>query len=79
MIKLVSFQGCKDGPTQANQNVLQHKKRIKDIKKTHDHLNKCKKAFDKIQKLYDKCIEEARSRRNVSQHNEDYILYPNHT
>jgi hypothetical protein len=54
-------------------NIIQHINRSKD--KNHMILSiNADKAFDKIQHpLYDKSSEETRNRRNVPQHNKDYI------
>jgi hypothetical protein len=48
MIKLMSFQGCKNGLNiHKSTDTMQHINRIKD-KKSHDHLN-MEKAFDRRQ------------------------------
>jgi hypothetical protein len=51
MIKLVSFQGYKDGSTYKSINRL-HISRIED--KNQDLLNRCRKVFDKIQPSFTK-------------------------
>jgi hypothetical protein len=71
MMKLVSFQACKDGSTYANQLIIQHVNRIKD--KNHMIiLIDIEKVFNKIQHAFMiKSFEEIGSRRNVPQHKEN--------
>jgi hypothetical protein len=49
-------------------NIIQHKQ--KQGQKPHDHLNRCRKSFDKIQNPFlIKSSDKTRNRRNVPQHN----------
>jgi hypothetical protein len=68
MIKLASFQRCKDGSTHAN------KKCNTAYKQNHMIISiGTEKTFDKFNISSNQSLEETRNRRNVPQHNKGYI------
>ena len=74
MIKWDLFQGCKDGPIFANQSVWYTTLRKRRVKKSCDHLNRCRKSiWQNSTSIHDKNSHQSEYRGNISQHNKDHL------